>query len=208
LYREDNSVVYYKLEEATRVTSYAASIKPYQQTKDGRGAWLALSKQYAGRDKGEAEINRHEQLLHTRIWKGQSNFTLEGFIAQHQSAYVSMQAAANHVMYQLPNKHSRVGYLLTAIQCSDTGLQAAMASIKTDQTPLGLQNNFEVAASHLLHYNPVQKKRIDQSDNKCDHMVLGPIQLGVPICHVDVNNDICPRGSEASNEEISLLFVT
>jgi hypothetical protein len=51
LYREDNSVVYYKLEEATRATSYAASIKPYQRTKNGRGAWLALSNQYAGRDK-------------------------------------------------------------------------------------------------------------------------------------------------------------
>ena len=43
LYQEDNSGVYYKLEEATRATSYAASIKPYQRTKNGRGAWLALS---------------------------------------------------------------------------------------------------------------------------------------------------------------------
>jgi hypothetical protein len=40
---EDNSTVYYKLEEATRATSYAASIKPFQRTKNGRGAWLALS---------------------------------------------------------------------------------------------------------------------------------------------------------------------
>ena len=37
LYREDNSVVYYHLEEATRGTSYAASIKPFQTGKDGRG---------------------------------------------------------------------------------------------------------------------------------------------------------------------------
>jgi hypothetical protein len=38
--------------------------------------------------------------------------------------------------------------------------------------------------------------------------VSGPIQLGVLICHADVNNDICPTGPEASNEEISPLFVT
>jgi hypothetical protein len=133
LFREDNSSVYYKLEEATRATSYAASIKPYQRTKNGREAWLALSNQYAGNDKWEAEIKRHEQLLHTREWKGQSNFTLERFIAQHRNAFVSMQAAAEHVTYQLLNEHSRVGYLLDAIQCSDAGLQAAMASIKTDQ---------------------------------------------------------------------------
>ena len=74
LYRDDNSVVYYHLEEATRGTSYAASIKPFQRGKDGRGAWKALTSQYAGQDKWEAEIKHQAQLLHTRVWKGQSNF--------------------------------------------------------------------------------------------------------------------------------------
>jgi hypothetical protein len=68
-----------------------------------------------------------------------------------------MQAAAEHVTYQIPNSHSRVGYLLDAIQCSDAGLQAAMANIKTNQT--GLRNDFEATASFLLPYDPVQKKR-------------------------------------------------
>jgi hypothetical protein len=90
----------YKLEEATRATMYAASIKPFQRTKNKRNAWLALSNQHAGNDKWEAEIKRHEQLLHTREWKGQSNFNLERFIAQHRNAYVSMQAAAKHVTCQ------------------------------------------------------------------------------------------------------------
>ena len=84
LFRDDNSVVYYHLEEATRGTSYAASIKPFQKVKDGRGAWKALTSQYAGKDKWEAEIKCQEQLLHTRIWKGQSNFSLENFISQHR----------------------------------------------------------------------------------------------------------------------------
>ena len=133
LFRDDNSVVYYHLEEATRRTSYAASsIKPFQRGTDGRGAWKALTSQYAVKDKWEAEIKCQEQLLHTRIWKGQSNFSLENFISQHRNAYVSMQASAEHVQYQLPNEHSRVGFLLEAIQCSAPGLQAAMASIKTD----------------------------------------------------------------------------
>jgi hypothetical protein len=49
-----------------------------------------------------------------------------------------MQAAAEHITYQLPNEHSlRVGYLLDAIQCSDAGLQVTMASIKTDKDPDG-----------------------------------------------------------------------
>ena len=37
-----------------------------------------------------------------------------------------MQASAQHVQYQLPHEHSRVGVLLEAIQCPDPGLQAAM----------------------------------------------------------------------------------
>jgi len=159
LFRDDSATVYYKLEEATRSTQYAASIKPFQRNKDGRGAWNAIVSQFAGTDKWEAEIKRQEQLLHTRVWKGQSNFSLEAFISQHRNAFVSLQACAEHVQYQLPNEHSRVGFLLEGIQCSDAGLQAAMASVKTDNAPDGLRNNFEATAAHLLPYDPVAKKR-------------------------------------------------
>ena len=41
-----------------------------------------------------------------------------------------MQASAEHVQYQLPNEHSRVGFLLEVIQCSAPGLQAAMQASK------------------------------------------------------------------------------
>ena len=158
-FRDDNSVVYYHLEEATRETFYTVSIKPFQRGKDGRGAWKALTSQYAGKDKWEAEIKCQEQLLHTRIRKGQSNCSLENFISQHRNVYVSMQASTEYVQYQLPNEHSRVGFLLEAIQCSDPGLQAAMASIKTDNGLEGMRNNFEATAAHLLPYDPVAKKR-------------------------------------------------
>ena len=59
------------------------------------------------------------------------------------------------MQYQLPNEHSRVGFLLEAIQYSDPGLQAAMASNKTE----GMRNNFEASAAHLLSYDPAAKKR-------------------------------------------------
>ena len=63
------------------------------------------------------------------------------------------------ILSQLPNEHSRVGFLIDAIQCVDAGLQAAMASVKMDNGPNGLQNNFERTVSHLLPYDPVAKKR-------------------------------------------------
>jgi hypothetical protein len=70
-----------------------------------------------------------------------------------------MAACAEQVQYQLPNEHSRVGFLLEGIQCADPGLQAAMASVKTDNGPNGLRNDFEATAAHLLPYDPVAKKR-------------------------------------------------
>ena len=70
-----------------------------------------------------------------------------------------MQASAEHVQYQLPNEHSRVRFLLEAIQCSDLGFQAAMVSIKTDNGLEGMRNNFEATTAHLLPYAPVAKKR-------------------------------------------------
>jgi hypothetical protein len=44
--------------------------------KDGREAWLG---NYDENDKLEAKM---KAALHTRIWKGQSNFSLESFISQ------------------------------------------------------------------------------------------------------------------------------
>lgn len=159
LFREDNSQVYYYLEEATRGTAYAASMKPYQRNKNGREAYMSIRNQYAGKDKWEAEIKRQDDLLHNRQWRGQTNFTLEKFVSQHRNAYVSMQQCSEHVAFQLPNEHTRVGYLLDAIQTSDAGLQAAIAMIATDDGPNGKRNDFEATAAYLLPYDPVAKKR-------------------------------------------------
>ena len=97
LCREDNAEVYYALEEATRSTQHAASLKPFQRGKDGRAALFAIKNQYAGEDKWETERKRQEDIMHNRMWKGQSNFTLERFIGQHRNAYVMLQQCAEHI---------------------------------------------------------------------------------------------------------------
>ena len=70
-----------------------------------------------------------------------------------------MQQCAEHVEYQLLNEHTCVSYLLEGIVCPDPGLQAAMASICTENGPKGMWNDFEAAAVHILPYDPVAKKR-------------------------------------------------
>jgi hypothetical protein len=160
LFRDDNSAVYYLLQEATRSITYAPTIKPFQCAKNGKGAWNSLITQYAGDDKWQAELTKQDELLHNRQWRGQSTFSLEKFIAQHRNAYVTMRQSAEHVPFQLPNERTRVTFLLDAIQNSDTGLQAAMAQqVRTDTDPnTGRMNDFEATASYLLPYDPVSKK--------------------------------------------------
>ena len=61
----------------------------------------------------------------------------------HRNEYVSMKAACQHVDYQLPNEHTRVTYLLDALERKNSGLQAAMASIKGDNNLGGKRTDFE-----------------------------------------------------------------
>jgi hypothetical protein len=159
LYEQDNAEVYFKLEEATRGTQYTDSIKPYQRRKDGRGAFRTLVAQFAGNDKWEATIKSATALLHTRRWKGSQNFALEKFVALHRNAFVSLQACAEHVEYQLPNAHSRVGYILDAIESDDAGLQAAMANIQDDTGDNGKRGDFEAAVAYMLPKDPVVKRK-------------------------------------------------
>ena len=177
LYKEDNGAVYYQLEEATCGTTYSASIKPFQCGKDGRGAWLALTSQYAGNDKWEDELKRQDDLLHQHQWKGQHTFPLEGFIGQHCNAFISMQQCAEHISYQLPNEHTCVGYLLEGIQCANAGLQAAMASVRMDNGADGMCNDFEKVAAHLLPYDPVAKKHTAANQNKHGAAQISSIEL-------------------------------
>ena len=123
-----------------------------------------------------------------------------------------MQASAEHVQYQLPNEHSRVGFLHEAIQCSDPGLQAAMASIKTDNGLEGMRNNFEATAAHLLPYDPVAKKRssgqkrgpahissvMDTSNANTKKPSIG--KTGVHLCYYKTGED--RNLSNEQNEEL------
>eukprot|EP00957_Ditylum_brightwellii_P050333 3817106-Ditylum_brightwellii.AAC.1 len=48
---------------------------------------------------------------------------LERFIGQHRDEFIAMKEATEHVPFQLPNKFTRVGFLLVGITSSDAGLQ-------------------------------------------------------------------------------------
>ena len=158
-YKDDNARLYGFIEEATRSTQYAASIRTFSRRKDGREAWKALNAQFAGKDKWQQEIKTQENFIYTRVWKGNTTYSLESFVSQHRNAHVRLQRCAEQVPHQLPNARSRVIHLIDAIQCTDPALQAAIAHVKSNDTPTGMMSDFEETAAYLLQFDPVSKKR-------------------------------------------------
>eukprot|EP00957_Ditylum_brightwellii_P110085 8396225-Ditylum_brightwellii.AAC.1 len=71
-----------------------------------------------------------------------------------------MEAASQHVNFQLPNGHSRVGYLLASIENNDVVLQAAMANINLNQGIGRMRLDFKKAVTHLLPYCLVAKRKM------------------------------------------------
>jgi hypothetical protein len=159
VYRDDNATCFNYLEEATRSTVVAATIQPHKRRRDGRGAWLAILSQHCGNDKWESEIKTSDDFLKTKIWKGNTNHSLEKFLEQHRSAYITLQSCAEHLDYQLPNDRTRVTYLMDAIKCTDPGVIAAMSHIRLDDGANGMRNNFEMAVTFLLPTDPIIKKK-------------------------------------------------
>eukprot|EP00957_Ditylum_brightwellii_P023482 1772018-Ditylum_brightwellii.AAC.2 len=155
LYCDNNTDVYFCPEETTRRMQYAASIKLFKRAKKGRRALKLIKDQYAGDDKWQAKLALRDKFLQLAELKGQSLFLLERFIGQHRGAFRSIGKAAVHASFQLPNKFTQVGFLLSAIKYSNASSQAAVAKIKSDALPksaMSKRHHFKLAMTYLLPF--------------------------------------------------------
>jgi hypothetical protein len=159
LYRIDNSTLYYALREATQATAYAASVTPFAANKDGRGAYLALTSQFAGPDKWHEELKKQKEFLQNRKWTGQSSMTLETFVSQHRSAHVMMAQCSRHIHVELPAPYSRVTALLDSIESNDARLQSMLQHVRADDSATGLHHDFEATATVIIPQDPVARNR-------------------------------------------------
>ena len=159
LFADDNRKVYDDLELATRGTKYAASIAPFKRRKNGREAFKTLKAQHAGPAMWDAQQRKDFDFLLNRKFTDGGTITLERFLAQHRSAFTSLQRCAENVSVQVPEERMRVGYLIENITCADPDVKAALAAIKMDDTPTGLRSDFERTAALLLPVDPVEKKK-------------------------------------------------
>lgn len=147
LYRADNATLFSMIEEATRGTIYAPAIRPYARNKDGRSAYLSVISSHAGNDKWEDVQKTKTKFLINTKWNGKA-YGLDKFTGLHRAAYVALEEASHHVDFQLPNEHTRVGYLLENIVSSDPDLRAALASIRANVN--NMRDNFEAAVTFML----------------------------------------------------------
>ena len=86
-----------------------------------------------------------------------------------------MQACSMNVDYQLLNKHSRVGFLIDAIENDDDGLHAAMENVEDDTGTGANREDFERTSTHFFPKDPVIEKR--NNVEKCNSAEISDTTL-------------------------------
>ena len=106
-------------------------------------------------------------------WNGRQ-YGLDKFTNLHRTAYVALEEAALHVNFQLPNEHTRVGYIIENIVNTDPALQAAISSIRANTN--NMRDNFERAVAFLLPTCPYAKHLRNLNSNG-NHAIISDTTL-------------------------------
>ena len=162
LFKTDNAKVFSALEEATRNTVYSSTVRAFARRRDGRGAWKAIVSNHAGADKWELLHKENMKWLLNTKWTGR-NYSLEKFCNQHRTRFVNLEEAQNHVDFQLPTEHTRVGYLIDNLENNDPDLRAAIANIR--QNVNDTRSDFEASVAVLLPVDPYKTSRRQPDNN-------------------------------------------
>ena len=187
LFADDDAMVFDHLEAGVRGTKFAHSIEQFKRDKRGREAFLALQSQYAGIAMWDSEVTANNDFLLNRKWTGTTSFTLERYLNQHRAAYVSLTRCAEHVSVQLPDERTRVGFIVSNIESTDSDVKATIAAIKVDDTPGGLRRDFERAVALLLPTCPVKRKRSGKRKSAEISEISAQIDEGAEIASMKVS---------------------
>lgn len=156
LYKADNNALFHLLDRATSGHMVNTTIAPFRRTQDGRGSYLAIVDQHAGRHVYDKIVRDASSVLQTRKWNGGSSITLGQHTTGQRQAYAQLLEASEHTPAEIPNPRLRVTYLLDSLESPDPKVLAGVAAIAQDET--GKRVNFEEAVTFLLPYCPVTAK--------------------------------------------------
>ena len=80
LYRDNNKSFFDILEVDLRGTNYEASLKPFQRTDNGCGAYTALIAHHAGKEKWFKILWYTKTYVNERKWDGTTSYLLQAHI--------------------------------------------------------------------------------------------------------------------------------
>lgn len=146
LYRLDNKQLYEIIEETVRGSVCEATIKPFQRTKDGVGAYHALIRQHAGKDKWLVVLKESKDYIHHCKWDGTTPCTVQSHIERTRHAHVQWEDANHHVPDAVPEARSRTQNLIDSIaNCKNHHVCARVVHVSSDD--LGMLIDFDKAQS-------------------------------------------------------------
>jgi hypothetical protein len=158
LMKADNATLFHRIDKAVTGHDVYATIAPYRRYQDGRGAFLAILSQHAGRHVYDKIVKDAMHVLTVRKWTGNPSITLAQHIASHRKAFIQLADAKEHTPTETPNPRQRVSYLLNSMADTvDPKVLAAMAAVELDETHMRI--NFEATATFLLPQCPVAAKQ-------------------------------------------------
>jgi hypothetical protein len=153
-FRDDNKTVFMAISTSVAGTSVETTIKSYSRQKDGRGAYFALITNHAGDVKYRSIYKLRMNLLTNIKWNGRL-YALETLVSNHRQAVDDLIECNAKIHTQVPDEPQRVEYLLDAITCQDSALQAAIGNIRASTNDMRVQ--FETASSHLIEVDPYKR---------------------------------------------------
>ena len=154
IYKQDNTTVFLKIEEAARGTSVESTIKPFARQKDGRGAFLALIANHAGESKHRSIFKKRNTFLTSTKWTGQSH-PFETHVSHHRQSNDDIVECAKHITVPVPSMAQRVEYLIDSITCKDVTLVSAIGQIRANTN--NMRHDFEAAANALIEVDPYKR---------------------------------------------------
>ena len=103
---------------------------------------------HAGEYKWEHIQNYTLRLFMNTKWDDRT-YRLENFTCLHQISFIALQEASDHVNFQIPTAHSRVGFLVDNTPKNDPDIWDAISSVYINTS--GIRNDFEnIPPSHFL----------------------------------------------------------
>ena len=144
------------IDRATAGHDVSATIDPYRRAQDGRGAYLAIMSQHAGKAVWDRNAKDALSVLTTRTWSGSTSTTLLQHTSMQCKAFIQLTKSNKHVPTEVPGGRQRVTYLLGLIKTDNPKILAGIAAIEQDE--LGKRIDFELTVTFLLPFDPVTAK--------------------------------------------------